>query len=84
MSIGFLLANPSDAVIWRGPKKTGIYYNLKIHLLTLIFRIIIIIITIIIIIKSLKYSFSIFVKMFIDFYYVIIMNKRSITIVSLL
>ncbi|KAK1123253.1 hypothetical protein K0M31_008883 [Melipona bicolor] len=23
MSIGFLLANPSDAVIWRGPKKTG-------------------------------------------------------------
>lgn len=25
MSIGFLLANPSDAVIWRGPKKNGIY-----------------------------------------------------------
>uniref|UniRef100_V9ID73 Cytosolic Fe-S cluster assembly factor NUBP1 n=1 Tax=Apis cerana TaxID=7461 RepID=V9ID73_APICE len=23
MSIGFLLANPSDAVIWRGPKKNG-------------------------------------------------------------
>ena len=23
MSVGFLLANPSDAVIWRGPKKNG-------------------------------------------------------------
>lgn len=23
MSIGFLLANPDDAVVWRGPKKTG-------------------------------------------------------------
>ncbi len=24
MSIGFLLANKDDAVVWRGPKKTGI------------------------------------------------------------
>ena len=23
MSVGFLLASPSDAVIWRGPKKNG-------------------------------------------------------------
>lgn len=23
MSIGFLLANPDDAVVWRGPKKNG-------------------------------------------------------------
>ena len=23
MSIGFLLASPNDAVIWRGPKKNG-------------------------------------------------------------
>jgi len=23
MSVGFLLSNPSDAVIWRGPKKNG-------------------------------------------------------------
>lgn len=23
MSIGFLLASPDDAVIWRGPKKNG-------------------------------------------------------------
>lgn len=25
MSIGFLLSSPDDAVIWRGPKKNGIY-----------------------------------------------------------
>lgn len=25
MSVGFLLASPSDAVIWRGPKKNGEY-----------------------------------------------------------
>ena len=24
MSVGFLLASPDDAVIWRGPKKNGI------------------------------------------------------------
>ena len=23
MSVGFLLTNPDDAVIWRGPKKNG-------------------------------------------------------------
>lgn len=23
MSVGFLLSSPSDAVIWRGPKKNG-------------------------------------------------------------
>ena len=26
MSVGFLLASPSDAVIWRGPKKNGERY----------------------------------------------------------
>lgn len=25
MSIGFLLSSPDDAVIWRGPKKNGMY-----------------------------------------------------------
>lgn len=25
MSIGFLLSSPDDAVIWRGPKKNGLY-----------------------------------------------------------
>ena len=25
MSVGFLLTSPSDAVIWRGPKKNGAY-----------------------------------------------------------
>lgn len=25
MSIGFLLSSPDDAVIWRGPKKNGVY-----------------------------------------------------------
>ncbi len=29
MSVGFMLTNPDDAVIWRGPKKNGT------HLLTL-------------------------------------------------
>ena len=24
MSVGFLLASPDDAVIWRGPKKNGL------------------------------------------------------------
>lgn len=26
MSIGFLLEDPDEAVIWRGPKKTGILF----------------------------------------------------------
>ena len=30
MSIGFLLASPSDAVIWRGPKKNGTKNDTKI------------------------------------------------------
>lgn len=25
MSIGFLLSSPDDAVIWRGPKKNGVF-----------------------------------------------------------
>lgn len=25
MSIGFLLSNNDDAVVWRGPKKNGMY-----------------------------------------------------------
>ena len=25
MSIGFLLSSPDDAVIWRGPKKNGVW-----------------------------------------------------------
>lgn len=25
MSIGFLLSSPDDAIIWRGPKKNGIF-----------------------------------------------------------
>lgn len=25
MSIGFLLEDPDEAVVWRGPKKTGVY-----------------------------------------------------------
>lgn len=28
MSIGFLLSSPDDAVIWRGPKKNGVYLYL--------------------------------------------------------
>ncbi len=24
MSVGFLLASPDDAIIWRGPKKNGL------------------------------------------------------------
>ena len=36
MSIGFLMENSSDAVIWRGPKKNGLhnYNSLFTHLLT--------------------------------------------------
>lgn len=30
MSIGFLLSSPDDAVIWRGPKKNGVYFKLCI------------------------------------------------------
>lgn len=29
MSVGFLLSSPSDAVIWRGPKKNG--KNVSFH-----------------------------------------------------
>lgn len=37
MSIGFLLGSPDDAVIWRGPKKNGVYlclYHKCVFLLT--------------------------------------------------
>lgn len=27
MSVGFLLSNPDEAVIWRGPKKNGTFEN---------------------------------------------------------
>lgn len=27
MSIGFLLQKKTDAIIWRGPRKNGIFYN---------------------------------------------------------
>lgn len=27
MSVGFLLENPDDAIIWRGPKKNGAFYR---------------------------------------------------------
>lgn len=27
MSIGFLLEDPDEAVVWRGPKKTGVYFR---------------------------------------------------------
>lgn len=30
MSIGFLLSSPDDAVIWRGPKKNGAYWQICI------------------------------------------------------
>ena len=31
MSIGFLLASPDDAVIWRGPKKNGMAVLVHMH-----------------------------------------------------
>lgn len=34
MSIGFLLATPDDAVIWRGPKKNGKFYRFSYLLVT--------------------------------------------------
>lgn len=37
MSIGFLMEDPDEAVIWRGPKKTGTYTDtchvLKVYVL---------------------------------------------------
>jgi Mrp family chromosome partitioning ATPase len=29
MSVGFLLSNPDDAIIWRGPKKNGSFFSLS-------------------------------------------------------
>lgn len=34
MSIGFLLSSQDDAVVWRGPKKNGIFNNYTIHMYT--------------------------------------------------
>jgi Mrp family chromosome partitioning ATPase len=31
MSVGFMLTNPDDAVIWRGPKKNGIQFAYCTH-----------------------------------------------------
>jgi len=31
MSVGFLLENQDDAVVWRGPKKSGMHFNLMIY-----------------------------------------------------
>ena len=36
MSVGFLLSSPSDAVIWRGPKKNGAY-SLAVSLVSSLF-----------------------------------------------
>lgn len=36
MSVGFLLSGPDEAVIWRGPKKNGVFlvfYGERVHFL---------------------------------------------------
>ena len=37
MSIGFLLSNKNDSVVWRGPKKTGSYTHILISSSSFIF-----------------------------------------------
>ena len=38
MSVGFLLASPDDAVIWRGPKKNGECYIVEDVYIVLLLR----------------------------------------------